>query len=523
MSFFKFQRQYRAVKCILKKEGSMKETGQLWRELLEFTGQAAKYQSAANLLHWDLETNMPKDAGPGRDQVFSFIATKATEAFVDQRVGDLITELKSREGELDDDQNRLLVRIEETYRRAKVIPLDLVQKWNETTSRAQRYWQEAREVNDFSIFLPHLKEILELLKLKAQAWGYEGHPYNAIVPDFEPGTSVELLQGILLPLRKPLVELVGLIKNCKPLDTSCLTGTFPEAKQALLSEAILRRLGFNFDAGRIDSISGHPMTMGIGANDTRLTTRFSQENLGDGLFASIHEGGHGLYSQGIDPIFDEFYFETGISMGIHESQSRMYENIIGRGKPFWQFFFPLLQMIFPSFNRVPLNEFWRAINAVKPSLIRIHADEATYPLHILLRFELESAMLSGDLQPADLSEAWNQKMVDYLGIQPTNDAMGCLQDVHWSIGYFGYFPSYVLGSLLSAQLQETIVSEIPDIKEKFSHGDFLSLLQWLRENVHQWGYSRTLPELALKVTGQPLDASFWLKYINDKCADIYKL
>jgi carboxypeptidase Taq len=502
----------------------MRTAGQLWLELLELIKQAAKYQSAASLSRWDLETNMPKDAGPGRDQVFSLMATKATETFVDPRIGDLIAELRSREDELNNDQRRILGRIEEVHRRARAVPLDLVQEWNETTSRAQRFWQEARRTSNFLTFLPHLKEVLRLLKLKAQALGSEGqHPYDAIVSDFEPGTNIALLQETLLPLRQPLVELVGRVKDCGPLDTSCLTGTFPEAKQIQLSRAILQRLGFDFNAGRIDAVPGHPMTLWVGAKDTRITTRFSREDLGDGLFASIHEGGHGLYQQWTDPIFDWLFFDTGISMAIHESQSRMYENIVGRGMPFWRFFFPVLRTVSSSFDQVTLDGFWRAINAVRPSLIRIHADEVTYPLHVLLRFELEQALLNDDLQPADLPEAWNQKMEEYLGIRPTNDAKGCLQDVHWSQGYIGYFPTYVLGTLLAAQLWETIVGEIPEIKEKFSHGDFAALLQWLREKVHRWGYSYTLPELALQATGRPLDPSVWLKYIGDKCAEVYNL
>lgn len=499
----------------------MKTIEQLWTGLLELIGRAAKHQSAANLLKWDLETNMPKGAGPGRDQVFALMATEATEAFVDPRVSDCIAELQSKEDELDDNQRRLLGRIAEVYQRAKAVPLDFVQKWNEAISRATRYWQEARETSKFSAFLPHLEEILKLVKMKAQVLGYEGHPYDALVLDFEPGASVAWLQEVLLPLRDPLVELVGRVKDCDPVDTSCLTGTFPEAGQMQLSKAILRRVGFDFAFGRIDGIPGHPMTLWVGPKDTRLTTRFSRENLGDGLLASIHEGGHGIYQQGTDQVFDGLYFDTGISMGNHESQSRMYENVVGRGLPFWQFFFPLLQMALPSFNGVTADGFWRAINAVKPSLIRIHADEVTYPLHILFRFELELAMLSGDLQPADLPEAWNRKMEEYLGIRPANDAEGCLQDVHWSQGYIGYFPSYALGNLLAAQLWETIVREIPDIEAQISRGQFAVLLEWLRDKVHRWGYAYTLPDLAQSATGQSLDASVWVKYISDKCAAVY--
>jgi carboxypeptidase Taq len=451
------------------------------------------------------------------------MATKATEAFIDPRIGELIEVLLQQE-ELGVYWRRLLGRLSISYQRAKAVPLDLVQEWNEAVSEAKRYWLEAKRKSDFSIFLPHLKRILDLLNLRAQAWGYEGHPYNAITQDFEPGMTVAEVERILLPLRDPLVEFVGRLRDSTPPDASCLTGDFPVADQERLSKAILQQVGFDFNAGRIDAIPGHPMTIWIGAKDTRITTRFSRSDLGGGLFASIHEGGHSIYNQGADPVFDRLYTDTGVvSMAIHESQSRMYENLIGRGMPFWRFFFPQLQMLFLSFNQVTLDDFWGAINVVKPSLIRIHADEVTYLLHILLRFELELAMLNGDLQPDDLPEAWNEKMEKYLGIRPENDAVGCLQDVHWSQGYVGYFPSYALGNLLAAQLWEVMAREIPDLEERISRGDFTTLLQWLREKVHRWGYSYTLPELAQEVTGRPLDSSAWLGYITDKFGQIYHL
>jgi carboxypeptidase Taq len=402
--------------------------------------------------------------------------------------------------------------------------LELTREWNETTSAATRHWKEAREKSDFSMFLPHLERVLRLLRERAEVLGYEEHPYNAVMVDFEPGMTVTEVQGILLPLREPLVDLVAKLKDREQPDTSCLVGDFPEDRQLEFSRAILRRIGFDFNTGRIDGITGHPMTIWCGPDDTRLTTRFSRTELGDGLFASIHEGGHGIYDQNADPLFNDLFTDQGfVSMGIHESQSRTYEEILGRGLPFWQFFFPQLQAFFPSFDRVSLDAFWRAINVVMPSLIRIHADEVTYPLHILLRFELELAMLKGDLKPADLPGAWNDKMEEYLGIRPANDAEGCLQDVHWSQGYIGYFPSYALGGLMTAQLWEAACQAIPNLAERISRGNFSDFLDWLRTNVHELGYAYSLPELVQKVTGKPLDPQVWLTYILDKCVDVYKI
>lgn len=502
----------------------MKNAQELLSGLLGLIRPAAYYGHTANLLMWDKETGMPKGAGPDRDEILGFVATKATETFIDPRIGETIENILSRRDELHPNQLRLIERIDAIYGRAKAVPLDLVRKWNETTSRAQRYWTEARARSDFSIFLPHLEEVLKLLRERAQSFGYKDHPYNAIVPDYEPGVDVAELQRILLPLREPLSGFVSQLTSVTPPDNSCLTGAFPTAEQMRLSRAIIKQMGFDFNIGRMDGVAGHPMTIPTGPKDTRFTTRFSPENLYAGLFASIHEGGHCLYCQGMDPIFDWLYIETGISMAIHESQSRMWENIVGRGMPFWRFFFPQVQTLFaPSFDGVTIEDFWRAVNVVRPSLIRIHADEVTYNLHILLRFELELALLSGDLKPADLPEAWNEKMEEYLGIRPENDAEGCLQDVHWSRGYFGYFPTYTLGNLLAAQLWETITDEIPDIEDEISQGNLNVLLEWLRSKVHHWGMAYTLPQLAEEVTGLPLDSSVWMEYILNKYSEVYGL
>jgi len=491
-----------------------------WKELLDLLKQAAIYGHTSSLLAWDVQTYMPKDAGPGRDEIFAFMATKAAENLQNPKIGDILAELVS---DTESDQ-RFISRMTDIHQRTRAVPLDLVKALAEATSRAERKWREARKASSFAMFLPYLIEVFDLVRAKADAIGFVDHPYDALLPDFEPGMTTKMVKKTLLPLQQPLSKLVRLIGSKPPLENAFLKGYFPPERQLLLAEIMARRCGFNFDQGRLDQILGHPMTMTTGPMDTRITTRLFPQEIFPGLFAAIHETGHALYCQGMDPQFDWVFLDTGLSMAIHESQSRMFENIIGRSLSFWKFFFPTLQAMFtPSFDDVSVEQLWKAVNVVKPSLIRVEADEVTYNLHILLRMELEMAMLDRSLNPADLPEAWNAKMKEYLGICPDNDAAGCMQDIHWSHGYCGYFPTYALGNLLSAQLWATIKQKIPGLIDEIARGNLGSLLEWLRRNVHQWGPVYTLPELTQEITGQPLDPKIWLAYIKNKYAQVYNL
>ncbi|MBU4350981.1 carboxypeptidase M32 [Candidatus Parcubacteria bacterium] len=494
-----------------------------WKELLYLLKQAAIYGHTSSLLAWDVQTYMPKDAGPGRDGIFAFMATKTAEKLQNPRVGDILAELAD-DAELDQNQRRFIARMTDICQRTRAVPLGLVRALAEATSRAEREWRKARKTSSFAMFLPHLIEVFSLVRAKADAIGFSDHPYDALLPDFEPGMTAKMAKETLLPLRQPLSELVRLIGSKPAPEHAFLKGYFPPERQLLLAGIVARRCGFDFDQGRLDQVPGHPMTITTGPKDTRITTRLFPQEMSPGLFAAIHETGHALYCQGMDSLFDWVFLDTGLSMAIHESQSRMFENIVGRSLPFWKFFFPTLQAMFaPSFDDVSAEQLWKAVNVVKPSLIRIEADEATYNLHILLRMELEMAMLDRSLNPADLPEAWNAKMEEYLGIRPDNDANGCMQDIHWSHGYCGYFPTYALGNLLSAQLWATIEQEIPGLADEIARGNLGSLLEWLRKNVHQWGPVYTLPELTQQVTGQPLNPEIWLAYINNKYAQVYDL
>jgi len=506
--------------------GSMNNPSAL-QELRKLLREVAYYAHLAGLLQWDKETSLPAAAGPGRDEVRAYVDTRYHDLLVSERIGELLLELQSPRGKvtLSSIGDRLVNWLWLLHARAKAMPSDLVRAWSEVTSRSQRHWLEARAKSDFSIFLPHLKEVLNLLRQRAQAFGIPegGELYDALLPDFEPGMTTAELRRILLPLGDSLPPLIqAWSSHPRQPRIDFLSGNFPVERQLAFSRQIVGAIGFDYSRGSLTGVPGHPMTITLGGSDIRFTTRFVPDQIVPAIMASAHEAGHGLYCQGMDlDMFGWLPLES-ISMGIHESQSRMWENMVGRSLPFWEMFFPGLQAMFPEqFGGITAKQLWLAVNCVRPSPIRIYADEATYNLHILLRFKLELALLSGDLLPEDLPAAWNEGMEEYLGVQPKNDAEGCLQDIHFSAGYFGYFPTYALGNLLAGQLWIQINHDLPDLQAGFRQGEFQPLLEWLRPRVHRWGPIYTIGALAEEVTGQPLSAEAWLTYIQLKFSEIY--
>lgn len=484
--------------------------------------QAAMYGHTYSLMGADQETTMPPDAGPGRDEIATFMFGKTHEAFTCPEIQDVLSQLANA-GDLSPDETHLVRRISQGHRRAKALPADLANAWAQTTSSAWRQWTEAKAKSDFQIFLPALRQVLSLAKQKASALDSSIHPYNALSAGFEPGMPVEEIRRILSALREPLSKLVRKISRATPPSGICLKGFFLLEQQERLSQVVLRRMGFNFKSGRLIVVPGHPQTITVGPCDIRATTRLAVDDFRRGFFGSMHEGGHSIYCQGADQVFDWLFLDPDgipISMGIHESQSRMYENLIGRSLNFWTFFFPFLQTAMPQFEEVGLEDFWKAINISRPSLIRVEADEVTYCLHILIRFELETAMLSGELDPKDLPEAWNAKMKEYLGVTPKTDAEGCLQDVHWSKGYFGYFPSYALGNIMAAQIWLRMQEdEVPSADLR--SGQLSTIKAWLKSHVHKWGMAYTAPELIKGLTGGSLDPEPYIAYLKEKYAQVY--
>jgi len=464
---------------------------------------------------------MPVGESKGRAEIYATVKAEWFRLFTSKEIGEALEKLAGKEASLDPGEQALVQRTRSIYQRSKAIPPDLFRTFNEAKSKAYSVWVEAKEKSDFKIFQPALEEIIGFVRKFAELYGYDKNPYDALLPDYEPGMTAENLKGIIKPLREKLVPFVSLLrKQSDQPDETILQGHFPEELQTKLSLEALRVIRYDFNQGRLDT-TVHPFTISIGPDDTRVTTHFLPDKLAPALFATLHEGGHAIYDQGIHPTMKWVYLDSGYSHGLHESQSRMFENMVGRSLSFWKFFYPRLQGIFPYYKNIQLKDFHRAVNTVKPSLIRIYADEVTYNLHIMLRFEIEEALLKGEIEARDLPGLWNTKMQEYLGILPENDAKGVLQDVHWSSGYVGYFPTYMLGNLYAAQLFVAAKKEIRELEEEITKGNFKNLLAWLRAKVHSFGYVREAPELLREVTGDGPSSEPWLKYIKDKFGKIY--
>jgi len=453
------------------------------------------------------------------------LARLTHEMFTDPNINELPTKLEQSDL-VKDKESPEAANIRELrylYDKQTKLPKELVEEITKTTSLAQEEWAAARRESDFKRFLPWLEKILNLCRQKADAYGYEGEPYNALLDDYEPGATVDDIVKVFENLRGELVDLLNKIKNApKKPDVSIVEREYDVERQRIFGEAVAAAIGFDFSSGRLD-ITTHPFCTGIGPGDTRILTRYNPKRLNDALFGTMHEAGHGMYEMGLDKK-KHFGMPMGgsVSLGIHESQSRMWENQVGRSKAFWKYFFPQAQRLFrKSLEGVTLDDFYAAINDVRPSYIRVEADEATYNLHILLRFEMERALLTGDLKPANAAGEWNSRFKKYFGIEVDKDANGCLQDVHWSAGLFGYFPTYTLGNLYSAQFFTKAKQDIPDLETQFENGNFHDLLEWLRTNIHQQGMRYRANKLCEKVTGKPLDYRPLIDYMNAKYGEIY--
>lgn len=496
-----------------------------YAELVEKARGIALLNSCAAVLEWDHQTYMPKGAAPFRAQQISLLAGMVHEQYTDPRIGELISAVENTDL-VKDPESIEAANIREFrhgYDKETKLPKKLVEEFNEVTSLAQGEWAAARRESNFKKFLPWLEKIVDLTRRKAEAYGYTGEPYNALLDNYEPGARVEEIAAVFEKLRVELVSLLGKIavSNQKP-DVSIIERAYDVERQKIFGNMVAAAMGYDYVHGRLD-VSTHPMTIGIAPGDTRITTRYNPKRLNDALFGTIHEAGHALYDMGLER---EKYFGTAAgepaSLGIHESQSRMWENQVGRSREFWSYFFPQLKRIFyDTLEGVTLEQFYKAVNYVAPSYIRVEADEVTYNLHIMLRFELERALVKGDLKPADLPGEWNSRFEKYFGMKVDTDANGCLQDIHWSAGLIGYFPTYSLGNLYSAQIFDTVKKEIPDLTRRLESGDLLTLREWLREKIHRPGLRYRAGKLCEKVTGRPLSHEPLVKYMKIKFGEIY--
>ena len=490
------------------------------KELRRRLATVSDLGSAGAVLAWDQQTYMPKGGIGTRAEGMATLSRLAHEHFVDPEVGRLLNAAGDTDPGTDD--GALVRRARRDYERSTRLPSRLVEEMSRASALGESAWVEARETSDFSLFAPHLEKMLPLQREAAESLGYEDHPYDALLDGYEPGARKATLEKMFGELKEGIVPMIREISAGDVDDRAALLrGAFDEAAQERFGEEVITAFGYDWNRGRQDR-TVHPFCINFGPNDVRITTRFDPGWLAPALFGTLHETGHALYEQGVDGRYARTPLAGGTSMGIHESQSRMWENLVGRSRAFWSHYYPRLQGAFPEpLGGVEPEAFYRAINAVSPSEIRVEADEVTYNLHILLRFELEVALIEGSLAVSDLPDAWRAKMEEYLGITPESDAAGVLQDVHWSAGLFGYFPTYTIGNVLSVQFFDEAVRAHPEIPEGVGRGEFSTLLSWLRENIHRHG-SRYLPdELVERVTGRPLDTAPYLRYLRTKFGELY--
>lgn len=492
--------------------------------LKEMLAEIADLNGAASLLGWDQQTYMPPGAAEQRGQQTGTLSKIAHQIGTSPEMGKLLEDLRPYAERLDPDSDdaRLIQFAIRDFERATRVPPEFIVEQNRVLAVANRAWAEARQQADFEHFRPHMEKIMELTHRFVSFFPPADHPYDILLDNFEPGMKTADVRAIFDALRPHQVELIQAIAARPQVDDSFLHQPFDEKKQWDFGLEVITRFGYDWSRGRQDK-SAHPFTGGPGLHDVRITTRVDPNFLNTMLFGTMHECGHALYDQGTDPALARTNLLGGASLAIHESQSRMWENLVGRSLPFWEHFYPRLQEYFPQLRELPLQRFYQGINKVQPSLIRVEADEATYNLHIMLRLEIELALIEGKLQVRDLPAYWSAKMQEYLGIVPPNDAVGVLQDIHWSWGLFGYFSTYALGNLISAQLWEKINADIPDLADRIRAGKFEALRGWLREKIHRHGRKFMPQELIQRVTGSKIDAAPYMRYLRRKYSDIYGL
>ncbi|HEU4979438.1 MAG TPA: carboxypeptidase M32 [Solirubrobacteraceae bacterium] len=480
---------------------------------------------AGALLRWDQETKMPPGAAAERAEQIATLERIAHERLVDERLGELLEELLDHERALPhDDDEASLIRVARTDREKAVrVPSALVAEMARASSEGQLVWRDARDASDFALLVPALERNVALARQYAACFPDAERPYDALLDDHEPGMRTAEAEAVLGPLRAGLVPLLEEVQaSPTSIGKGPLHGPLPVARQRTLVTGVLAALGVEARTWRTDD-TRHPFAMAAAGADVRLTTRYAEEDL-DSLFAAIHEFGHGLYEHAIAPSLWRTPLAHGVSSAVHESQSRLWENFVGRSEGFWRWCFPRLRDAFPErYGQADWRVLHRAANAVAPSLIRTSADELTYGLHVAVRFELELALFDGSLEVRDLREGWNARYRQYLGIEVPSDALGVLQDVHWPAGLFGYFPTYALGNVLAAQLWERIGAELPDLDERFAAGDFAPLREWLRERVHRHGRKFTAGETIERAAGGPLDPGPFLAYLRRKLTPLYGL
>jgi carboxypeptidase Taq len=495
-----------------------------YNELVSKYKEYSVLGSVTGLLHWDMQTIMPPKGGERRADQIALLSGIMHSKLTSPRVGELVQQLESANGELTDLQHANVREMARDYRMATRIPQELVEELSRQRSLAHEAWVNAREKADFSMFAPNLEILVKLTAEMANHLGYKDTPLDALIDQFEPDATTAMFTALFDELKAANIPLLKAILNSRvKADCDFLKAEYPADRQKQFGTDVMQQVGFDMHGGRLDT-SVHPFCSGVWG-DVRITTRYNAHAPQQALFGIIHETGHALYEQGVNSAYMGTPLAEALSYGIHESQSRMWENFIGRGRAFWTFFLPRLKELFPTqLKGVNLDQFVLAINHVEPSLVRVEADEMTYDLHIIMRFEIERDLFAGKISVSDLPAVWNRKIESYLGVTPPDDGKeGVLQDVHWSGGSFGYFPSYSLGNIAAAQLWYSMRAIMPDMDRQVAKGDFAEILAWLRENVHVHGRRFKRDDLMRRATGSPLQTTDYTRYLKEKLSELYKL
>lgn len=495
-----------------------------FEKLKKIYAKIADINSAAALLHWDQQTYMPPLGARCRAESLSVLESIAHEKFISEETGVLISELSDWAKDLNQDsfEASYLRVIKREYDKAAKIPTEFVKEFSLAVSKAMDAWQKAKAKSDFSLFSDHLKEMVVLNRRKAGYLGYEKYPYDALLDLYEPGISKDDINSLFTEIKEGLIPLIEKIKsNAEKVSNETVKGDFGEELQMYMLNKVLEKMGFDAQKGRQDR-SVHPFTISMSPQDVRVTTRTFKDYLPAGLYATMHEGGHALYELGISPEFEKTPLGGGASLGFHESQSRFWENMIGRSLPFCKWMINVVREYFPAkFSGVSAEDFYRAVNKSEPSFIRVEADEVSYNLHIFLRFEMENLLLDSKISAEDAPSVWNEKVKDYFGLNVEKDSEGVLQDVHWSMGTFGYFPTYTIGNLISVQIFNKMRSEMPDFDRNIENGNFSGILSWLGKNIYSYGAKCEPAGLLKKSLDAELDAKPFLRHVKEKYSRIY--
>lgn len=494
----------------------------LYEQYKELSQKAADLQFASAVLGWDQEVYMPPKGFAMRGRQMATLATQAHEIMTGEAYSNLLQQLVAAKDLTQEQQDNVRLGWED-YEKNKKLPSSFVDAITKQTSASFDAWLLARKENNYSLYEPELAKMIALKKQQAELYGYKAHPYDSLLDDYEKGLTVAILEPVFDKVKEQLPPLLAKIKSAQQVNNDFFHQHFPKQQQWDFSIDVLKQMGYDFDAGRQD-YSEHPFTTSFSTSDVRITTRVDENNYASLLWSSIHEGGHALYEQGLPA--DEYGMPLGnaASLGIHESQSRLWENCVGRSKAFWIFFYPKLQQYFSSqLGSVTLNDFYRGVNKIQPSLIRTEADEVTYHFHVMIRYEIEKGLIEGTISTKELPEVWNNMYSKYLGISSPDDKQGILQDVHWSHGLFGYFPTYSLGSFYAAQFFEQASKDIPGLQTQIENGELSNLLHWLRTHIHQHGRRYVSEELCKKATGRGLDFTSFMNYVTGKYTEIYSL